>query len=270
MSASPGSHAVPELAAAGALPLLLAAGLGCGLLNALASSGSALTLPLLLLLGLDPATANATNRLPVVVGALSALVRFQRQGAVDWRLLARLAPSSLGGTVLGAVAAQLLPAPDLRLAVTAAVLLALLVVLAGLNRLLAEPAARPPRTDLVTQLAFFAIGCWLGFIVLDGATYLLLGLVLLVRLPLLGANGLKAALIFLSSLVTLAIFADGGSVAWGAGSFLAIGSLAGGWLGASLAARPAARLWTVRILLGVIVLEAAHLLSHYLPPPGPS
>lgn len=256
---------MPELATFGALPLLLAAGLGCGLLNALASSGSALTLPLLLLLGMDPATANATNRLPVVVGALAALVRFQQQGAVDWRLLARLAPSALAGTALGAVAAQRLPAPDLRLAVTAAVLLALLVVLAGLNRLLADRADQPPRTDLVAQLAFFAIGCWLGFIVLDGATYLLLGLVLLVRLPLLGANALKSALIFLSGLVTLAIFAGGGSVDWASGAVLATGSVAGGWLGASLAARPAARLWTVRILLGVIVLEAANLLSHYLP-----
>ncbi|MFO1070305.1 MAG: sulfite exporter TauE/SafE family protein [Geminicoccaceae bacterium] len=259
---------MPELAAAGTLPLLLAAGLGCGLLNALASSGSALTLPLLLLLGMDPATANATNRLPVVVGALAALVRFHRQGAIDWRLLARLTPATLAGTVLGAVAAQLLPAPDLRLAVTVAVLVALLVVLAGLNRLLADRTDQPPRTDLVAQLVFFAVGCWLGFIVLDGATYLLLALVLLVRLPLLGANALKSALIFLSSLVTLAIFADGGSVAWGAGSILAMGSVAGGWLGASLAARPAARLWTVRILLGVIVLEAANLLNHYLPPLG--
>ena len=37
-----------------------------------------------------------------------------------------------------------------------------------------------------------------------------------------------------------------------------------------LAARPAARLWTVRILLGVIVLEAANLLGHYLPLIRPS
>jgi uncharacterized membrane protein YfcA len=256
---------MPDLAAAGTLPLLLAAGLGCGLLNALASSGSALTLPLLLMLGMDPATANATNRLPVVVGALAALVRFQRQGAVDWWLLMRLAPTALGGTILGAVAAQLLPDPDLRLAVTAGVFVALLVVLAGLNRLLGDPADQPPRTDLVVQLAFFAIGCWLGFIVLDGATYLLLGLVLLVHLPLLRANALKSAMIFLSSLATLAIFADSGSVAWVSGSLLAIGSIAGGWLGASLAARPAAKVWTVRILLGVIMLEAANLLSQYLP-----
>jgi len=51
------------------LLLALAAGFGCGFLNTAASSGSVVTLPIMIFLGLDPATANATNRLPVLVGA---------------------------------------------------------------------------------------------------------------------------------------------------------------------------------------------------------
>jgi uncharacterized protein len=48
------------------------AGLACGFLNTAASSGSAVSLPILMAIGLDPVTANATNRLPVLIGAMSA------------------------------------------------------------------------------------------------------------------------------------------------------------------------------------------------------
>jgi uncharacterized membrane protein YfcA len=89
--------------------MLLAAGLACGLLNTLASSGSAITLPLLLSLGLDPVATNATNRLPVVVCAMAAVAAFYRKSAMDWPLLARLAPAVLVGTMAGVVTAQALP-----------------------------------------------------------------------------------------------------------------------------------------------------------------
>ena len=51
------------------LLLALGAGFACGFLNTAASSGSVVTLPIMIFLGLDAATANATNRLPVLVGA---------------------------------------------------------------------------------------------------------------------------------------------------------------------------------------------------------
>jgi uncharacterized protein len=46
--------------------LLLIGGLVAGFINTLASSGSAITLPILLFLGLSPHVANATNRLNVL------------------------------------------------------------------------------------------------------------------------------------------------------------------------------------------------------------
>jgi uncharacterized protein len=56
-------------------PLVLGVGAGraCGFLNTAASSGSAVSLPVLMTIGLDPISANATNRVPVLIGALSAL-----------------------------------------------------------------------------------------------------------------------------------------------------------------------------------------------------
>ena len=50
--------------------IAVGAGLLCGFLNTVASSGSAVTLPLLIFMGLTPSMANATNRVPVLVGAV--------------------------------------------------------------------------------------------------------------------------------------------------------------------------------------------------------
>ena len=61
------------------------AGLACGFLNTAASSGSAVSLPILMAIGLDPVTANATNRLPVLVGARAAARRVHRPRAITCR-----------------------------------------------------------------------------------------------------------------------------------------------------------------------------------------
>ena len=41
-----------------------------------AASGSAVSLPILLMIGLDPVSANATNRIPVLIGAVAATASF--------------------------------------------------------------------------------------------------------------------------------------------------------------------------------------------------
>src|ERR1700722_17104311 len=84
--------------------LLLAAGLGCGLVNTLASSGSAISLPVLLMFGLSPLDAKATNRLTVLFGSLMALRTFQAKKAVDWHAGLKMAIPATLGSVVGVLA----------------------------------------------------------------------------------------------------------------------------------------------------------------------
>ena len=65
--------------------LFIGAGLLSGFINTLASSGSAVTLPLMILMGIPAPIANGTNRLPLLVGGLTAVLTFHRAGVVDWR-----------------------------------------------------------------------------------------------------------------------------------------------------------------------------------------
>jgi uncharacterized membrane protein YfcA len=226
-----------------ALALGLIAGLACGFLNTAASSGSAVSLPILIMIGLDPASANATNRIPVLIGAVSATWSFHQKKTLLWDLATRVSLPVAIGNVIGAGIAEILPARELGLVITAT-------------------------SDSVVygwrEFALFAgIGVWLGFVVLDGATYLLLALTLVVGLPLVQANAIKNATLVPATLVAMVVFAYHGNVNWTLGAVMGAGSIAGGLLGARLAASPAARIWVFRLLVLVICGELVHLGMHY-------
>lgn len=121
-----------------------------------------------------------------------------------------------------------------------------------------------PTFGMRERLMFLGIGTWLGFIVLDGATYLLLALTLAVGLPLTNANAVKSFALVPTTLVAVVIFAAKGSIDWQVGAVMAVGSVAGGLLGARLASSPVAKVWVFRILVAVILAELVHLLLHYV------
>jgi uncharacterized membrane protein YfcA len=237
--------------------------LACGFLNTVASSGSAVSLPVLMWLGLHAVDANATNRIPVLIGSLTATINFARHGKIPWGIALRAAlPVSIGAAV-GAVAAITVPSHDLRLVITAAIVVALVLILTKLKDVLNATAAAETRYRWQEAVWFLLIGFWLGFIVLDAATYLLLALVLSVRLPLVEANAAKAFLTVPTTAIAMIIFASHGSVDWLLGAFLGIGSVAGGYLGSKLALSDQARRWITGLLIAVIIGELIQLSLRY-------
>jgi uncharacterized membrane protein YfcA len=243
--------------------LLLAAGIACGFVNTLASSGSAISLPILLMVGLPALAANATNRLPVLFGSLMALRTFHTEGKLDWVAAAKIVVPATLGSAVGVWAAETIRNRQMGLVITAAVLMALLMLFTKLKAALARDRHETPRITSLGLFVLFFVGVWLGFIVLDGATYLLLVLILLFRYDLPHANALKVFLLVTTTLVPIAMFARSGNVWWTEGLLLAVGSLLGGYFGAKLSSHEKARLWVFRILVTVIVLELIHLGIRY-------
>ena len=247
-----------------ALLLGLAAGLACGFLNTAASSGSAVSLPVLMMIGLDPVSANATNRIPVLIGALSATWSFHLRRALIWGLAVKVSAPVAIGAVIGAGLAELLSSRALALVITAAVLVALVLLFTKLKQAIEAATSEEVRYGAREFLLFVGIGVWLGFIVLDGATYMLLALTLVVGLPLIQANAIKSAALVPATVVAMIVFAAKGNIDWTLGAILGVGSVVGGILGARLATSPYARTWVFRLLVVVILVELVHLTMHYV------
>lgn len=255
-----------ELISGNNLQLLIGcfAGLICAFLNTVASSGSAVSLPLLIVTGLDPITANATNRVPVLIGAVTASFVFFRKKLINWWIVSRLVPIIALGAGAGAVIADAVPARHIGFAITAAILIAFLLLFTKIKSIVEKVFVEEPRFGLRETVLFFLIGLWLGFLVLDGATYLLLGLVLMARLPLMEANAAKTVALIPASLIALVIFHFNGLVDWEVAGALAVGSVAGGMLGGKVAGSIAGKKWIFRLLALVLVGEVVHLSAHFI------
>lgn len=246
------------------LMLGLGAGLACGFLNTAASSGSAVSLPILMLVGLDPLSANATNRIPVLLGAMSASVSFHNKKVLAWPMAIRVAIPAGLGSLAGAWLAELMAPRQLGLVIAVALFVALALIFGKLKRAMEQAGTDAARFGVREALIFLAIGLWLGFIVLDGATYLLLALTLAVGLNMAQANAIKSAVLVPTTLIAMIVFAYKGNVDWDIGLFMGAGSVVGGLLGVRVATAPKAKRYVFGLLVVVISAELAQLVLRYV------
>ena len=247
------------------LELLIAVAIGIlsGLLNTLASGGSAVALPLLITLGLAPAVANATNRLPVVFAYTAASITFRRAGLFERGLVLRiLIPTLLGGAV-GAWFADAVSVRNLTLVINVAVLISLILLFTAIKNVLMRVFDEPSRYRWQEAVWLFLIGIWLGLVVIDGATYLLLVLILGMRLPLQKANAYKALVGVTVNALAVALFTRDGNMNWSFAGAMALGSFLGGHLGAIASLKPWAKIWTYRLLVVVMGFEVIHMAIRY-------
>lgn len=240
------------------LAVLLLAGVGLAFANTLASSGSALSLPMLLAVGLSPELANGTNRVAVLAGAIAATVTFVRAGRIDWPIVRPLLVVAAIGAAVGAAISEMVSPTQLHLAIVAALLVALALLAIKPSRWLAASES-DPKVGPTQLLLIFLISIWAGFIVLDGMTYLLMALVLSVGFDVTSANAAKAVIAVVIAAVSLVVLAAGGNVDWVAAAPLSIGAVFGGLAAARLALNPATARWIYRLLVLIIVGEVAQL-----------
>ncbi len=242
---------------------VLLAGVGAGTLNAIVGSGTLVSFPVLLAIGLPPVTANISNNIGLVPGSVGGAWGYRRELVGQRRRVLVMGAASLAGGLLGAVLLLVLPAAvfDAVVPVLVVVALVLVVVQPRLTRVVQRRRERrgaaPRPFDAVppaAPLASFGTGVYGGYfgaaqgILLIGLT----GLVLdddLQRL-----NALKNVLTGLVNSVATVLFTvlwllGLAPVAWGAAAVLAVGALAGGLLGGRVG-----RLLPPAVLRGVIVV----------------
>lgn len=217
---------------------VFAAGIGAGALNAVVGSGTLVTFPVLLAVGLSPLTATVSNALGLVPGAVSGAIGYRRELAGQGWRVRRLGVGAVLGGITGACLLLTLPAEAFETIVPCLVGLAL--VLVALQPLISRtvrnrrPADRPVRRDggwpLSTGLALASVyGGY--FAAAQGIIYIsLMGLVL--DEPLQRLNAVKNVLVAVVNTVAATLFLFVADFDWTAVALVAAGSALGGQLGA--------------------------------------
>jgi uncharacterized membrane protein YfcA len=122
-------------------------------------------LPVLLLVGSNPAAAAGANIAVSGLAAATASVTHIRAGRVHWRLVGWMLPPSVVGAVGGAYAAGRLPAETLRLVIGSTLLVFGVDLLRRRNTAMPPPREKPDlRAAVLTGAAVGAIGGLIGLI----------------------------------------------------------------------------------------------------------
>ncbi|HKL01169.1 MAG TPA: TSUP family transporter [Desulfotignum sp.] len=214
--------------------ILFATGLCAGFVDAIAGGGGLIALPVLLAIGLPPATALGTNKLQGSFGTLSSAVNFIAKGLVDIRQCLAGMAFTLCGAVLGAVIIQRMDPGFIRHLIPVLLLVVFFYTL--FSRTL---GLKPGSPKMGRHLFFVLFGLGLGFY--DGffgpgtGSFWTGALLIFLGLDMTGAVGTTRVMNFVSNIVALAVFIMGGSVLWSAGLVMAGGQVIGARAGSSLA-----------------------------------
>jgi len=238
--------------------LVLAAGLAAGTINTIVGSGTLLTFPSLLAVGLDPVTANVSNTIGLVPGSLSGAVGYRRELEGQRARLWRLAPASIAGGLLGGALLLVLPGEAFSTVVPGLIGLGCLLVAiqpwlsAQLDR---DHAMRPAHGSLVVLMLIFLTGVYGGYFGAAQGVLLVAIMGLLLDSDLQRVNAAKNVLALLVNAAAAVLFVLVADPDWTAVGLIAVGATLGGQLGATVGRRlPPAALRAFVITVGILAI----------------
>ncbi len=217
--------------------MLVGLGLVAGVINTLAGGGSNLTIPALMVVGMPPDVANATNRVGVFFQALIGVKGFRNHNKLPTQDLKSIIPPLLIGAVVGGALASYAPQTLLKYLLLGAMLAVATVVLVRPN-VIAPPPGTVPSTVAEKPQSFWWLllaGFYGGFVQAGVGFILITAFAGVLRYELVSSNALKVlATVFFTS-VALAIFIYNDQVRWIPGLMLAAGSMLGAHIGVKMA-----------------------------------
>ncbi|MBR7742260.1 sulfite exporter TauE/SafE family protein [Phycicoccus sp. BSK3Z-2] len=250
--------------------LVVLAGMGAGTINTIVGSGTLITFPTLLLLGMPPVAANVTNNLGLVPGSLAGSIGYRKELVGARRDLARLVPMSLVGGLVGALLLLVLDPDVFRAVVPVLILLGVVLVVVGprINRWAAArrdgDGTAASRHTLAMQAGVLGTGVYGGYF---GAAQgvLLMGVMgALSSEPVQRLNGYKNVLATVVNAVAAVVFlvVARDLVDWWVVLLVAVGSTLGGVLGATVGRRlPPLVLRGVIVVIGLVAVVNLLVLS---------
>ncbi|WP_207455911.1 TSUP family transporter [Herbiconiux sp. SYSU D00978] len=238
------------------LVLLILAAAAAGWVDAVVGGGGLLQLPALLLVpGITPVQALATNKLASIFGTGASSLTYYARAKPDLRTAIPIAVVALVGSFAGASIAATIPAAAFKPIIVVALVAVAAVTLArptlGAELALRHQGAKHYGTAV-------AIGALLG--VYDGVlgpgtgTFLVIALVTALGYDFLQASAKAKIVNFATNLGALLFFIPHGSVFWGLGLILAAANVLGSRIGAGMAVERGSRFIRIAFLVVVFAL----------------
>ena len=215
----------------GIVAALVISGFAVGFINTLAGGGTVISMTIFTMLGLSPMTANGTNRIPIILQNLVAVVNFKRSKILEIKKSVKWTIPVIAGSILGSLLSV-----EIDSTVFDVCFIAVLLLMAAM--MLFNPTAwikgNPDKIDKSTTpleyFFLFLVGIYAGFIHVGTGYFLLTILVLMNGYDLLQANAIKNLIVLLYIPFSLVVFIYYGEVNYEYGLIHAIGNMMGAYI----------------------------------------
>ncbi|MFI5692399.1 sulfite exporter TauE/SafE family protein [Kribbella sp. NPDC051586] len=235
---------------------VLLAGMGAGTINAVVGSGTLLTFPALLAVGIPPVLANVSNTVGLAPGTAAGAIGYRRELEGQRGRMLRLIPASLAGGIVGGVLLLTLPDSAFHAVVPVLILLGCLLVAfqPWLSKWISAPSHLHRGAWWVIP-AVFATGVYGGYFGAAQGVLLMAILGLGLDSNLQRMNGLKNVLATVVNSVAAILFIIVHDIDWLAAGLIAVGSTIGGFVGARYGRKlPPIALRALIVCIGVLAI----------------
>ena len=233
------------------------AGIGAGTVNTIVGSGTLITFPVLLAVGYPPVLANVSNSIGLTPGSISGAYGYRAELAGQGRRLVSLTVVSMLAALVGGLLLLRLPAEAFRgiVPVLIAVALVLVVLQPRLAARLAQPHDPRSRGGLALHAGVFGSGVYGGYFGAAQGVLLIAILGVFLNESLQRINAAKNVLAGFVNGTAALLFIMLTDVAWVAAGLIAVGSVLGGIVGASVGRRiPPGLLRGLIVVVGALAI----------------
>lgn len=232
------------------------AGVWAGAINTVVGSGTLISFPTLLAVGLPPVTANVSNSIGLVPGSVTGAWGYRRELRGQWRRVRWLAPATLIGGTAGALLLLWLPASAFKAIVPVLIAIGVLLVVFG-PRIQKALRSRGDHHGDRPWLwpAALGVGVYGGYFGAAQGVLLMAAFGIGMDDDIQRQNAVKNVLSALVNAVAGLIFIFVAHVDWKAVLIVAAGAVVGGLLGARIGRwLPPNALRAVIVVVGVVAL----------------
>lgn len=217
-----------------------------GFIDSIAGGGGMITIPALLLAGISPLQALATNKLQSSFGSFSATLHFYKKGYINLKSSIPFASIAFIFAAFGTISVQFIQVEFL------SKILPFLVLIFGLYFLFSPSIKEVEKTQKLNHaylsLAIASVGFYDGFFGPGTGSFFMFGLIIIGGFGVMQSLGQAKLYNFSTNLASLIFFAIGGHMLWSVGLLMALGQ----FIGANLGSR-AAILYGIRIIKPLVV-----------------
>ena len=226
----------------------------------MAGGGSAITLPMLIFLGLDSPLANGTNRLAVFIQCIATVISYRRENYSDLKTSMGSPRAPFRGRSWGPSRPSRWTASCSRRC-------------SGSSSSSWSPRSSSPRPGKTGGRTGETSGGWLIYPVMLGigfigglhqvgiGFFMIAALRHLMNMDLVRINMHKAAVFFIYTIPAMAVFATTGNINWTLGFILAAGNATGGWWAAKISVRRGEKVIRIVLVIAMVIMAIKLLLS---------